>query len=216
MRRTSRDPDAIAAYAARPNPGRYPRWSRIAAAVCVSLLVAAHAWAQDAEVRICFDYACAHESQARFDAATLETVARRLALAQDAADERARMADAVALLYLAAGKQTPIWRDRGGNRNDDTDVAGAMDCIDHATNTTSFLQLMARAGMLRFHRVGEPARRVRFFVAEHWSARVIEAGSGAEYAVDSWFFDPGTPAVVMPLQAWRDGVAPDLRQVNLK
>ena len=91
-----------------------------------------------------------------------------------------------------------------------------MDCIDHATNTTSFLRIMERAGMLRFHRAAEPVRRVRFFVSEHWSARVIEAASGAEYAVDSWFFDPGTPAVVMPLQAWRDGEAPVLREVNLR
>lgn len=190
---------------------------RVAAAVSLSMVGVPSASAADAdEVRICFDYACAHEAQARFDAATLEGVARRLARAQDAADERVRIAEAVALLYVAAGRQTPIWRDRGGNRNDDTDVAGAMDCIDHATNTTSFLRLMEHVGMLRFHRAAEPVRRVRFFVAEHWSARVVETASGGEYVVDSWFFDPGTPAVVMPLQAWRDGEAPILRPVNLR
>lgn len=191
---------------------------RIALASCL-LCCAAQSQqvsAEGVEVRICFDYACAHEAQAQFDAATLDSVARVLAVAQDAADERARMASAVGLLYLAAGKQTPIWRDRGGNRNDDTDVAGAMDCIDHSTNTTTFLRLMARLGMLRFHRVGEPLRRVRFFVAEHWSAHVIEVASGNKYVVDSWFFDPGTPAAVMPLQSWRDGAAPVSLQVNFR
>ena len=123
------------------------------------------------EVQICFDYACAHQAPAQFDAALLDPIAASLARARDAAEERRLIADAVAQLYLAASRQTPIWRDRGGNRNDNTDLAGAMDCLDHAANTTAFLQLMQRAGMLRFHRVGEPARRVRYFVAEHWSAR---------------------------------------------
>ena len=209
-------PDPGAAQSVRSNRYSHPRWSRVAAVACLLIGGVSHASAGDVEVRICFDYACAHEAQARFDAATLETVARRIALAQDAADERTRIAEAVALLYLAAGEQTPIWRDRGGNRNDDTDVAGAMDCIDHSTNTTTFLRLMERAGMLRFHRAAEPVRRVRYFVAEHWSARVVETASGGEYAVDSWFFDPGNPAVVMPLQAWRDGEAPALRRVNLQ
>ena len=45
---------------------------------------------------------------------------------------------------------------------------------------------------------------------------MVETASGGEYAVDSWFFDPGNPAVVMPLQAWRDGEAPALRRVNLQ
>ena len=160
------------------------------------------------EVQMCFDYACAHQAPAQFDAVLINPIAASMAQARDAADERRLIADAVAQLYLAASRQTPIWRDRGGNRNDNTDLAGAMDCLDHAANTTAFLQLMQRAGMLRFHRVGEPARRVRYFVAEHWSARIIDSASDGEFVVDSWFFDLGAPAVVMPLAAWRAGDDP--------
>ena len=166
------------------------------------------AFSEGVDTRICFGYACAHDVQVHFDAATLDPVARMLEDARDAEEERILIARAVAQLYVAAGRQAPIWRDRGGNRNDDTDLPGAMDCIDHSTNTTGFLRIMAHAGMIRFHRVGEPVRRVQFFVAEHWSARLIESASSHEYVVDSWFFDPGTPAVVMPVQAWRAGEAP--------
>lgn len=160
------------------------------------------------EVQICFDYACAHQAPARFEPALLARIAAALARAQTAAEERSLIAESVAQLYVLAALQTPIWRDRGGNRNDNTDLPGAMDCLDHTANTTAFLHLMQRAGMLRFHRVGDPVRRVRFFVAEHWSARIVDSASDAAYVVDSWFFDLGTPAVVLPLAAWRAGDEP--------
>lgn len=166
------------------------------------------AHANDVAVRICFDYACAHEAQARFDDAALTKVAHLMAGARDAAGERTRLAHAVAWLYVEAGRQTPIWRDRGGNRNDNTDLPGAMDCLDHAANTTAFLHLLGARGLLRFHRVAAPVQRVRWYVAEHWSARVVEAASSEEYAVDTWYFDPGIPAAVMPVQAWRAGAVP--------
>ncbi len=206
---------ASAQKTATPKPRRAGLLLRFALALCLLPVSVPPSIAEGVAVRVCFDYACAHEAQARFDAATLQSVARVVSSARDAQEERSRIAHAVAELYVAAGRQTPIWRDRGGNRNDDTDVAGAMDCIDHATNTTEFLRVMAHADMLRYHRVGAPARRVRFFVAEHWSASVIESATGDAYAVDSWFFDLGTPAVVMPLQAWRDGAAPVPLQVKL-
>lgn len=181
---------------------------RLAGLLCVTCLWPLPVAAQDVEVRICFDYACAHQAEARFDAATMASVAQLFEGVSDAADERLRLAHGVAQLYLAASLQTPIWRDRGGNRNDDNTVPGAMDCIDHSTNTTQFLRLMARAGMLQFHQVEQPVRRVRWLVAEHWSARVVESVTGNEYAIDSWFYDLGTPAVVMRLADWRDGAPP--------
>ena len=164
--------------------------------------------ADPVDVQICFDYACAHQAPARFDAERLVPIAAMMAQAVSAADERRLIAAAIAQFYVAASTQSPIWRDRGGNRNDNTDLPGAMDCLDHAANTTTFLRLMQRSGMLRFHRVGEPAQRIRYFVAEHWSARIVEIASDGEFVVDSWFFDLGTPAVVMPLAAWRAGDDP--------
>ena len=181
----------------------------VAAGVALSIcLTSPSAALEGAEVRICFDYACAHEATAHFDAPTLEAASRFMTAASGAADERERVAMVMAQFYGLAGRQTPIWRDRGGNRFDNTDLPGAMDCLDHTANTTTFLRLLQQAGALRFHRVGEPLRRVRFLVAEHWSAQIIEAATGEQFAVDTWYFDPGTPALVVPIQAWRDGDLP--------
>lgn len=166
-------------------------------------------------VRVCYDYDCMREATAEIDAATIERLGASLGEATDAGGERARIAHAVADLYVAVGRQTPVWRDRGGNFDDDRDQPGAMDCIDHSTNTTAFLQLLEGAGLLRFHRVAPPLRRSKFGIVHHWTARVAEIDSGAEFAVDSWFFDPGVPAVIMPIAEWRAGGKPG-RSVEAK
>lgn len=189
--------------------------------IAVSLLgawcvVARAAPADGIEVRVCFNYGCAQRAIARIDASTLRTVADELGRARNAAEERDRIAHVVARIYVAAGTQTPIWRDRGNNLNDDLEAGGAMDCIDHSTNTTEFLRLMERQGMLRFHRVGERIWRMLFFMDEHWGARVIESASGEQYVVDSWVFDLGTPAVVMSAKAWKNGAAPVRVPVQLR
>lgn len=161
------------------------------------------------QVRICFNYGCTQQAQARFDQTALGGVARLLEGARDAVDERRLLAYAVAMLYVEAGRQTPIWRDRGENIYDNTELPGAMDCLDHSANTTAFLRMLSQHGLLRYHRVGEPVWRMLWFLSEHWSARVIETASGGHYTVDTWLFDPGTPAVVLPLRAWRAGADPD-------
>ena len=74
---------------------------------------------------------------------------------------------------------------------------------------------MERHGMLRFHRLDEPVLRRRFLLFEHYSALIKEvSGDSSEvdagrYVVDSWFFDNGQPAAVMPLASWQKGESPN-------
>ncbi|HJV28515.1 MAG TPA: hypothetical protein VJ673_22745 [Aromatoleum sp.] len=92
--------------------------------------------------------------------------------ANDAASERVAIAGAIGKLYGLAGEQTPIAADRRGNFLDDG-VEGRMDCIDHSTNTTRFLEMMSARGWLHFHRVLEPERR-HFAIFQHFSAVIEE------------------------------------------
>jgi hypothetical protein len=94
-----------------------------------------------------------------------------------------------------------------------------MDCIDHSTTTTRLLRLLDKRGWLRYHRVLDPESRRRFLVFEHYSAQIEEhvdnlpvttdPGS-LRFVVDSWFFDNGHPAVVMPLASWLAGKGPEV------
>ncbi len=163
---------------------------------------------------VCFNYGCLSQTEVVFDESQLGEVGQLLNSANSPDGERQAIAEAIGRLLGWAGKQSPIAADRGGNYADDG-VYGRMDCIDHSTTTTRLLHLMEDQGLLRFHRVLDPALRTRFMLFEHYSAQIEEivpSGDSAKlqrFAVDSWFFDNGHPAAVMPLAAWMAGESPD-------
>lgn len=165
-------------------------------------------------LRVCYNYGCLSEDLVQYSDAQLHQVSGLLGNASDALHERALLGVAIGWLLGWAGQQSPISADRGGNYADDG-VYGRMDCIDHSTTTTRLLRLLERRGWLRFHRVLEPAKRTRFLLFEHFSAQIEEttpSDDGREpprYVVDSWFFDNGQPAAVMPLENWLAGESPD-------
>ena len=173
-------------------------------------------------VSVCFNYGCLAQSVVEFSDERLAEVNRLLHAAADADGERAAIGQAVGRMLSWAAEQAPIGADRGGNYAD-MDVYGKMDCIDHSTTTTRLLRLIEAKGMLRFHHVLDPALRRRLFVFEHYSALIeerkpgssdcgcdgeIEADLSKQFVVDSWFFDNGRPAVVMPLARWQSGESP--------
>lgn len=173
------------------------------AALCAVLAASGPALAE--EVRICFNYGCKDEAAVRFEPGELTDLKRLFADVATPQGERDAVARAVGALYLLAALQTPTWRDRGGNVDDD-EAEGRMDCIDHSTNTTAYLALLERNGWLKFHSVTDRVQRGRL-LSVHWGARLSEQG-GRQWVVDSWFLDPGSPATIYPLQEWLDGARP--------
>ena len=187
---------------------------RILAALAL-LAVFAAANAEEVVV-ICYNYGCSAKADVRLSEAQLDEVHGILHATADAATERAAIAVAVGQMYRYAGLQTPIWRDKAGDSNDE-DADGRMDCIDHSTNTDSWLRLFARHGWLQFHSVLPPVGRGIIFT--HHAARIGEMGETGEtgetgktgkrqarqFVVDSWFYDHGHPAVVFDLGAWLSG-----------
>ena len=182
------------------------------------LLFALTASATDS-VAVCFNYGCVSQAQVEFDDGQLSEIGALLAAPRDAAQERQAIGQAIGRLLGWAGTQSPIAADRGGNVADGG-VSGKMDCIDHSTTTTRLLQLIERHGWLRYHRVGEIVLRRRFLLFEHYAAQIEEvptsdANSGksaGQFVVDSWFYDNGQPAAVMPFARWLAGDDPDDEQ----
>jgi hypothetical protein len=180
----------------------------------------------DERISVCFNYGCLTQDDVIFSEEQLGELGQGLGRARTSAEEREAIGKAVGRLLGWAGQQSSISADKGGNYADDA-VYGRMDCIDHATTTTRLLRLLERRGLLRFHRVLEPARRLRFLVLQHYSALIEEIGTvsverndgdngedakdetPARFVVDSWFFDNGHPAAVMPLDAWMSGESPN-------
>lgn len=182
--------------------------------LAICMLFGAGAASADERLAVCFNYGCLNESPVVFAEGQLEVLAGRLSRASSAPAERAILAQVMGQLYRWAGEQSPIHVDRPGDYLDD-DVPGKMDCIDHAQTTTRMLQMLARRGLLRFHVVDEVHRRVRWLVAQHFSAVIREkddeaSAAGARFVVDTWFGEHGDPAVVLPLEDWLDGEGPNV------
>jgi hypothetical protein len=132
-------------------------------------------------VSVCYNYGCLAESEVHYSDAATGAGAGPAWQRRSAADEREKLSLAIGWLLGWAGQQTPIAADRGGNTADDG-VYGRMDCIDHSTTTTRLLRLLEARGWLRFHRVLEPVRRVRYLFAVHYSAQIEEiAGDGGRH-----------------------------------
>ncbi len=129
--------------------------------------------------------------------------------ADDAATERERIAQAIALMEELVGRLAGTGDDRGGNLKGFASNTAQQDCVDESTNTTTYLTLLADNGLLRWHRVREPAMRGFIFMGwPHLTAVVVDKDSGQEWAVDSWFYDNGTPPAIVPLAKWRGGWKP--------
>ena len=122
--------------------------------------------------------------------------------------ERQRIARAVGLLERVTGAEIGTDRDLGGTFAG-LGRAGQMDCIDESMNTTTYLLMLSRMGLLRWHVVEDRVTRGFFlFGWPHTTAVIRDTTDNRRYAVDSWFEANGVPPYIVPLQRWRGGWRP--------
>jgi hypothetical protein len=124
------------------------------------------------------------------------------------AEERARIRQAIAQMETFAGALTGTSGDKGGDLKG-LGLPGQMDCIDESVNTTTYLRLLARNGLLKWHTVEDRATRGWFiFGWPHTTAVIRDTTDKRDYVVDSWFLDNGKPPYILPLEQWRAGWKP--------
>ena len=157
------------------------------------------------EVKICYNYDCAASATVTFNEQQLANVAAQFKGLLNAAEEREAIVQAVGFFARYAGEQSPVFRDKG--RDNDGGVDGRMESADHSINTTAYLKILEGRGWLKLHHV--KSRVVRGATKAHWAARISEIRTHQEFAVDSWFFPNGHPAVIFKLEDWLKGAKPD-------
>lgn len=157
---------------------------------------------------VCHGHGCKLRTTVALDRSQWDSVAALFAPAPaTAAEERDRIARAVGRIERLVGLKAGTAEDLGENQL--IAAAGQLDCIDETANTQTYLRLLQDAGLLRWHEIAAPADRgwpVDTWV--HNTAVIAEREGGARYTVDSWFFDNGQPAAVVPLEDWLDGWQP--------
>ena len=87
--------------------------------------------------------------------------------------------------------------------------SGQMDCVDEATNTSTYLTMLQADNLLKWHTVDyRVSRGISSFQVPHFTAVIREKDSGIYFAVDSWFLDNGEPPFIVPLSVWKKGWRP--------
>lgn len=158
---------------------------------------------------VCHAGTCTLVTQTGLDAAQWSRITAVFEMpARDAEEERARIAEAIARFETVVGAITGTSDDRAGNQHGEH-WSAQMDCIDESTNSTTYLRILARGGLLKWHRIEARVTRGFFlFGWPHTTAVVRDLQSGERWAVDSFYFENGKPPVIVPLEQWKRGWRP--------
>jgi hypothetical protein len=136
-----------------------------------------------ATVHVCHAYGCRARTKFTFasqDLAELNALmARTRGTAPDTPhEERRAVAYAIGWMETRVGNAIGTKDDRAGMDFTGSGDPTQQDCVDEATNTTSYLTVLASAGLLRHHSVGVPFARENYLRGvsgwTHWTAVLIE------------------------------------------
>ncbi len=127
----------------------------------------------------------------------------------NAEQERKKIANAIGVIEKIVGLKIGTSQDLAGTFNN-AGYPGQLDCNDEAINTTSYVRLMLADNLIKLHEIEDMRTRNFFFTGwPHTTAVIHETTTGQRFAVDSWFYDNGMPATIVPFDLWKSGYIPD-------
>ena len=159
-------------------------------------------------VFVCSSYGCRTQTPFKFTEADLAEVRKFMTPRHTAtaAGEREATREALAWMGRRADKAVGTHNDRPGDDGLGNGDPGQMDCVDVATNLSSYLLVMERHKLFKHHQVGsvmvkEDFRR-GFSGWTHYAAILKETSSGQQFAVDGWLLASGQPPEIVETERW--------------
>jgi hypothetical protein len=158
---------------------------------------------------VCSAYGCRTQTEFKFtqeDIAKLRSLMAEPKRGAGPAEERLRIARTLAWMEKRVGDVVGTSADRPG---DDFQGAGdptQMDCVDVATNLTSYLIILNTSGLIKHHTIGS------VYVKEdirkglsgwtHYAATIVESATKQKYAVDGWLLPSGQEPEIVEVERW--------------
>jgi hypothetical protein len=160
------------------------------------------------KVFVCSSYGCRTQTGFRFAESDIAQLKSLMSPAHTASAEDERRAVGVTLAWMErrVGDATGTSADRPADDLEGNGDPTQMDCVDVATNLTSYLLVLDRHRLLRHHSVGpvivkEDLRR-GLSGWPHYAAILKEAKSGQTFAVDGWLLARGVPPEIIETEKW--------------
>ena len=162
-----------------------------------------------ASFEICHSGGCADVSQLSLSDSEWQQINQIFAIkAVNAAQERSQIAMAIGALEKIIGLKIGTSYDLAGTF-DSGSRHGQLDCNDEAINSTTYMRLLKLSGFMPFHAIEDTRTRNFFFNGwPHSTAVMRDIKTGERFAVDSWFYDNGAPATIVPFALWKSGYIP--------
>jgi hypothetical protein len=161
------------------------------------------------QFEVCQGGGCAQFNQISISEAEWESVKLLFQIkATNSVDERLQISKAVGLLEQIVGEKNGTSGDRAGTF-DNSDYQGQLDCNDEAINTTTYMRLLKLNGLMPLHEIEDTRTRNFFFTGwPHTTAVIRDIKTKERFAVDSWFYDNGQAATVVPFATWKANFQP--------
>lgn len=160
------------------------------------------------KVFVCSSYGCRTTTPFKFTSADVDELKRRLSASATKTPEAERTAVRLTLGWMEqrVDKVVGTWQDRPGDDGEGNGDPTQMDCVDVATNLSSYLLILQRHNLLRHHAVAsvmvkEDIRR-GFSGWTHYAAVLKEKGTGKPFAVDGWLMASGEPPEIVAADKW--------------
>lgn len=160
-------------------------------------------------VFVCHAYGCEKQTPVKFGPAQIKQIAelmRKTKKADTAFEERRAMAYAIGWMERYTGDIVGTSADRPGMEFNGPGDPTQQDCVDEATNTTSYLLILQNNGLLKYHTVGRPFSKGNILLGvsnwPHWTAVLFENSNKQKWAVDSWIYANGENPVVIEAEKW--------------
>ena len=154
---------------------------------------------------VCYGYGCKYKARIALTEQEWRDVQGKFDPAPaDPPAERKQVAEAVAEFERLVGERTGTsvhQRHSRWNYGDPTQ----LDCVDDSVNTWTYITMLARSGLLRYHRLAGLAHRGTLLTLDFSNAAVlVEKDNGAKFTIDPWLAETGVPPPVYPLAMWLD------------
>jgi hypothetical protein len=161
------------------------------------------------QFEVCQGGGCIQSNQLSISSAEWNTIAQIFKTkASNAESERLQISKAIGQFEIIVGAKNSTATDLAGTFDSDN-TPGQLDCNDEAINTTTYMRLLKQGGFMQFHEIEDMRTRNFFFTGwPHSTAVIREIKTGARFAVDSWFYDNGAAATIVPFAQWKASYQP--------
>ncbi len=153
-------------------------------------------------VTVCSGHGCTYAESFTFDYKFLGELKSHFNSVKNASEERNVLKKVIALIEQNVGTATGTDKDRAslgvfgaGNRTQ-------LDCVDEATNTTSYLLVLNRLGVIKYHDIKAPNWKGGLFKWTHYAAVIEDKSTKVLWAIDSGVGDNGKPPLIVEYSKW--------------